>query len=158
MVLWILTNVMNFSIYHIFKFRQTQKCQHWQICVLRENSNVLYMMTESWTTVCNLFSTTMSITDNTACFLLIQNKKRASTNSNCLSSFVLDFFFSIWKYKKRYIQHHKVLSHQTLLDIYVIWLNTFYGKVYHMNSTFRVKLRAKSVLYSGLVSHSGFIL
>ena len=33
-----LTDVMNFCIYHIFKFRQKQKCQHCQLCVLRENS------------------------------------------------------------------------------------------------------------------------
>ena len=39
MVYWILTDVMNFCIYHIFKFRQTQKCPRCQLCVLRENSN-----------------------------------------------------------------------------------------------------------------------
>ena len=39
MVPLILTDAMNFSIYHIFNFRQKQKCQHCQLCVLRENSN-----------------------------------------------------------------------------------------------------------------------
>ena len=38
MVLWILVDVLNFSGYHIFNFKQTQKCQHCQLCVLRENS------------------------------------------------------------------------------------------------------------------------
>ena len=30
--------VMNFSVYHIFNFKQTQKCQHYHLCVLWENS------------------------------------------------------------------------------------------------------------------------
>ena len=38
MVLGILTDVMNFSIYQIFKFRRTQTCQHCQLSALWENS------------------------------------------------------------------------------------------------------------------------
>ena len=37
-MLWISIDVLNFSIYHIFNFRLTQKFQHCRLCVLRENS------------------------------------------------------------------------------------------------------------------------
>ena len=45
-LLWIVMDVTDFSIHHIFKFRGIQKCQHCQLCVLWENSNVtaLYVL------------------------------------------------------------------------------------------------------------------